>query len=223
MIGVNKPRTKNQILKTRPGFTLVEMLITMTVFTTMMISLTDIYVQNLRYGQQIVLRAKLQADARNALEDIARAVRVSDINYTSAIYGGTGTLPAAVVDELDLVNPKTGDTSKIRLESTSWESAAAADAACYGDGKSYPCIDVSTNGGANWSLLSPQGVKIDSLKFFITPNQDPFSFNQATGAYPSSKQPIVTIFVQFHGIATRPSDQWIYALQTTVTPRLYLR
>jgi len=201
--------------KRRAGFTLVEMLITMTVFTTMMVSLTDIYVQNLRYGQQIVLRAKLQADARNALEDIARAVRVSDINYTSATYGGTGTLPAMPVTELDLINPKTGDTANIRLDST--------DANCYNDAKSFPCLDVSTNGGANWSLLSPQGVKIDSLKFFITPSQDPFSFNQATGMYPSSNQPIVTIFVQFHGIATRASDQWVYALQTTVTPRLYLR
>ena len=201
--------------KRRAGFTLVEMLITMTVFTTMMVSLSDIYMQNFRYGQQIVARAKLQADARTALEDIARAVRVSDINYMSTIYGGTGTLPAMPVTELDLVNPKTGDTANIRLDST--------DANCYNDAKSLPCLDVSTNGGANWSLLSPQGVKIDSLKFFITPNQDPFSFNQATGLYPSSNQPIVTIFVQFHGLATRASDQWVYPLQTTVTPRLYIR
>jgi len=204
MIGVKQSK------KHRAGFTLVELLVVMVIFGVMMTSMSDIYVQTLRYGQQIVMRAKLQADARNALEAVARAVRVSDIDY--AAYGGTVTSP---VTELDLMNPKTGDTSKIRLDST--------NANCYNDAKSFPCLDVSTNGGANWSLLSPKGVKIDSLEFFISPNQDPFAFNTTTGAYPSNNQPIVTILVQFHGLATRPGDQWIYSLQTTVTPRLYLR
>ena len=162
------------------------------------------------------MRAKLQADARNALEAIARAVRVSNINYTSLNYnGGSGTLPAMPVTELDLKNPKTGDTSNIRLDMT--------DANCYNDGKSFPCLDVSTDGGSNWSLLSPKGVKIDNLKFYIYPSQDPFAFNTTTGAFPSNNQPTVTIFVQFHGLATRPGDEWVYPLQTTVTPRLYLR
>jgi prepilin-type N-terminal cleavage/methylation domain-containing protein len=212
MIGDKARKSRN---KHRLGFTLVEMLITMAIFTTMIVSLTSIYSQNLDYGRQIVQRAKLEADARNALEDIARAIRVSDINYTSATYGGTGTLPSMPVTELDLINPVTGDKANIRLDSS--------NANCYNDGQSYPCVDVSTNSGANWSLLSPQGVKVDYLEFFISPSQDPFSFNQATGIYPSSDQPIVTIFVQFHGLAGRASDQWVYPLQTTVTPRLYLR
>jgi len=200
----------------RAGFTIVELLIAMTLFSVVMISLSDIYSQSLQYGQQIVLRAKLQADARNALEDVARAVRVSNINYTSTNYnGGSGTLPAMPVTELDLINPKTGDTANIRLDST--------DANCYNDGASFPCLDVSTNGGGNWSPLSPKGVKIDNLQFYITPSTDPFSFNSTLGTYSSSNQPIVTISVQFRGLAKRTTDQWVYALQTTVTPRLYLR
>jgi len=205
-----------KIKKFRAAFTLVELLVVMAVFGIMMVALSDIYVQTMRYGQQVVSRAKLQADARNALEAIARAVRVSNINYTSPNYnGGSGTLPAMPVTELDLINPKTGDTANIRLDPT--------DANCYNDAKSFPCLDVSTNGGANWSRLSPKGVAVDSLKFFISPSTDPFAFNQTTGTYPSNDQPIVTILVQFHGLATRPGDQWVYSLQTTVTPRLYLR
>jgi prepilin-type N-terminal cleavage/methylation domain-containing protein len=211
MTGVKKP-------KIRRGFTLVEALVTLAIFGVLMISITDIYIQNMRFARQIIMRAKLQGDARYALEALTRAIRVSDIDYVS--WGGT--LPGQPQTELRLVNLRTGDTSRIRLEST--------DGGCYGDGKSYPCITVSTDGGSptpTWAPLTPKNVKIDNLRFYTTPSKDPFNFNTTTGAYDSdglaTDQPIVTISVQFHGIAPRASDEWIYSLQTTVTPRLYLR
>jgi prepilin-type N-terminal cleavage/methylation domain-containing protein len=206
---------KKQI-KHRRAFTLVELLVVMSIFSVVLVSTSDIYVQTMRYGKQIVSRAKLQADSRNALEAIARAVRVSNINYASLNYnGGSGTLPPMPVGELDLINPRTGDKVNIRLDST--------DTNCYSDGKSSPCINVSTDGGSTWAPLSPKGVKIDSLKFYISPNKDPFSFDQAAGTYASSNQPVVTIAAQFRSLGARASDDWVYPLQTAVTPRLYLR
>jgi len=206
--------------KKRRGFTLVEALVTMAIFTILMVSFSDIYTQNMRFARQIILRAKLQADARNALEAITRAVRVSDIDYAS--YPG-GTLTARLSSELRLINVKTGDTVRIKLSNFDAHH-------CYNDSKSSPCIDVCTQDAATCGLattdyapLSPRGVKIDSLKFYVTPSADPFNFNQATGAYDSSNQPVVTISAQFHSIAARPSDEWVYSLQTTATPRLYLR
>jgi prepilin-type N-terminal cleavage/methylation domain-containing protein len=212
--------------KTRSGFTLVEALVTMAIFTILMVSVSSIYVQNLRFARQIISRTKLQADARYALETLTRAIRVSDLDY--AAWGGT--LPAQPTTELRLINLRTGDTGRIRLESTSWETAAQADANCHNDGKSYPCITVSTDGGTTWAPLTPRGVKIDNLRFYATPSRDPFNFNQESGAYDSdalsTDQPIITISVQFHGLgigAVDTAGEWTYSLQTTVTPRLYLR
>jgi prepilin-type N-terminal cleavage/methylation domain-containing protein len=200
--------------KTRPrrGFTLVEALVTMAIFSVMMIAFSDIYTQNMRYARQIILRAKLQADARNSLEALARAVRVSNIDYS--YYAGT--LPVQPMTTLALVNPRTGDKSRIWLDATPSE--------CYSDGNN--CINVTTDNGVTWAPLSPKGVSIDNLKFYATPSKDPFNFNQSTGQYDSNAQPVVTIVAIFHGqglSASDTSDQWVYALQTTVTPRLYLR
>lgn len=200
--------------KNRRGFTLVEALATMAVFTILMVLISGIYVQNMRFARRIISRAKLQADARYALEALTRAIRVSDLDYVA--WGGT--LPAQPTTELRLINLRTGDTSRIRLDST--------DVACYNDTKSFPCINVSTDGGGTWAPLTPRGVKIDNLRFYATPSTDPFNFNQTTGGYGSNKQPIVTVSVKFHGLglsASDTADEWTYSLQTTVTPRLYLR
>ena len=191
---------------------MVEALVTMAIFSVMMIAFSDIYTQNMRYARQIILRAKLQADARNSLEALARAVRVSNIDYS--YYAGT--LPVQPMTTLALVNPRTGDKSRIWLDATPSE--------CYSDGNN--CINVTTDNGVTWAPLSPKGVSIDNLKFYATPSKDPFNFNQSTGQYDSNAQPVVTIVAIFHGqglSASDTSDQWVYALQTTVTPRLYLR
>jgi prepilin-type N-terminal cleavage/methylation domain len=205
MIGDKKTRI-------RRGFTLIEALITMAIFSVMMIAFSDIYTQNMRYARQIIVRAKLQADARASLEALARAIRVSNIDYS--YYAGT--LPAQPMTTLALVNPRTGDNSRIWLDATPSE--------CYNDGNS--CINVTTDNGLTWAPLSPKGVSLDNLKFYVTPSRDPYNFNQSTGQYDSSAQPVITIVAKFHGqglSATDTAGQWVYALQTTVTPRLYLR
>jgi type II secretory pathway pseudopilin PulG len=197
--------------KQRIGFTLVEALVVLASFGMLVTAITDIYVQTTRFGRSIVLRAKVQADARNALEAISRAVRVSDFDY--AAWGGT--LPSQPNNELRLINPVTGSASRIKRETT--------DGGCFNDGKSFPCITVSTDGGVSWTVLSPRGAKVDALLFYASPNQDPFLYNQANGTYASSAQPSVVIVMTVHGIASRAAEDWVYTLQTTVTPRLYLR
>jgi len=205
--------TGDKLIKKRKAFTIVEALVVMSIFTVLVTSMCDIYVQTSRYGRSIIMRAKLQADARNAIEAIARAIRVSNIDYSS--YGGT--LPAQPTSELRLINSKTGDTVRIKLSTFDANH-------CNNDTKSSPCVDISTNGGVGaWAPLSPRGSKIDQLLFYVTPSQDPFLFDQATGLYAATTQPAVTIVMRTLGVGTKPSDNWLYTLQTSVTPRLYLR
>jgi prepilin-type N-terminal cleavage/methylation domain-containing protein len=207
MIGVNCKRNKAR----RRGFTLVEVLIVMALFGIIVGLLADIFVRTTGFGRQIVMRAKLQADARNSLEAIARAVRVSDFDYAS--WGGT--LPAQPNSELRLKNPVSGLASRIRRETT--------DIGCYGDGMSFPCITVSTDDGGTWTPLSPKSARIDSLLFYAAPSLDPFLYDGETGIFASDQQPSVTIIMTVHSPAGRAYDEWIFTLQTTMTPRLYLR
>lgn len=190
---------------------MVEMLVVMSSFIVLVTIISDIYVQTTRFGRSVVLRAKLQSDARNTMEAVARAVRVSNLDY--AAWGGT--LPAQPMTELRLINPTTANVSRIKLEAT--------NAGCFNDAKSYPCITVSTDGGVTWTPLSPRGAKVDSLLFYAAPSQDPFLFNQTTGTYAGGSQPFVVMNMVIHGLGTRASDDWVYTLQTTTTPRLYLR
>jgi len=222
MIGVKRTKPAPRLRSgpsARRGFTLVEALIVLMTFGILVTLITDIFVRTTDFGRQIVSRAKLQGDARNALEAIARAVRVSDIDYAS--WGGT--LPAQPNSELRLINPVSGLASRIRLEKT--------NAGCYGDGLSYPCIVVSTDNGSTWTPLSPKGAKIvapngaanDGLLFYVSPNKDPFLYNGDTGTYASNSQPVITVVMTVHANAGRPQDVWEYTLQTSMTPRLYLR
>ncbi len=197
--------------KAKKGFTMIEALVVLAAFGLIMILIADIYAQTTRFGRSIVMRAKVQADARIALEAMVRATRVSSFDYEA--WGGE--LPLQPTSELKLVNPANGFKSIIRLETS--------DAGCFSDGKSYPCIVVSTDDGATWTPLTSRGAKIDSLQFHAGPKNDPFLFDSDSGTYGSDQHPFLTIVMVMHGLGKRASDDWIYTLQTTVTPRLYLR
>jgi prepilin-type N-terminal cleavage/methylation domain-containing protein len=197
----------------RKGFTLMEALIVMATFGILVTLIADIFVRTTGFGHQVVMRAKLQGDARNALEAISRAIRVSDVDYGS--WGGTLPAQPPPNTELRLINPISGLTSRIKREIT--------NTGCYSDGASYPCIVVSTDNGGTWTPLSPKGAKIDALLFYVSPNKDPFLYDGDLGTYASDKQPVITVVMTVHGLAGRPQDEWIYTLQTSMTPRLYLR
>jgi hypothetical protein len=183
----------------------------MGIFVIMLTAITAIYMRTSQFGRQIALRSKLQSDARFALEAIARAVRVSNLDYDS--WGGT--LPVQPNDELRLRNPQNGSAVRIRVESD--------DAKCYGDARSFPCLVVSTDEGATWTPLSQRNERVETLRFYASPAVDPFRFYPDTGTYASNEQPAVTIVLAVRGLSSRAADEWTYTLQTTVTPRLYLR
>lgn len=198
----------------RKSFTLMEAVVVMGIFVILLTSMTEIFLRTSQFGRQIALRSKLQSDARYAVEAVARAVRVSDLDYAS--WGLGGGLPPQPNSELRLIDPTSGAVSRIRLDET--------DAGCWNDGSSFPCVAVSTdNFGSVWTPLTPQKVKVETLLFFASPPVDPFLLDEDTGLYASNSQPIVTVLLTVRGLSSRVADEWVYSVQTTVTPRLYLR
>lgn len=195
---------------------MMEAIVVASIFTTLMTGIMDVYMTAGRAGGQVISRSKLQADARSSLEAISRAIRVSNFDYAS--YGGV--LPAQPTSDLRLINPTTSEISRIGL--------GAADANCYSDGKSFPCLRVSTDGGTTWTPLSAKGSKIDAFNVYMSPARDPFAFDSVLGIFTNdatntTRQPVATLVIKFHGVAARASDEWVYTLQTSVTPRLYVR
>jgi hypothetical protein len=205
----------------RPGVTLIETLVAATIFVIIVVAMTAAYLQSTRAGQQIAIRSRLESDGRYALEAISRAIRVYAIDY-AAYAAPAGPLPAQPMTELCLKQPDVrGGQLRIRRETT--------DAGCYNDGKSFPCMVVSTDAvsacdaSGSWAPLTPQNTKIEYASFYASPANDPLYVSTITNDYAANAAERVTVVLGLHGLAARPADEWVLNLQTTVTPRLYRR
>jgi hypothetical protein len=199
----------------------MEGLVVLLIFTIVSGAFSDIYIRSSKSSMQTAERGRVQADARTMLESIARAARVSNVDYTTYATNGivlTGEATAALT-ELDLTDPDANAAYRIRKNSND----AVGPTGCWGDGKSYPCLVVSTDGGTTWTPLSPKNSKITNFGVFIFPITDPYVINQANGTYTSNNAPIITVFFGLQGFALNPAENWTYTVQTTVTPRYYKR
>ena len=212
MIGANRLITQR-----RKAFTVMEGVVVLAIFSMLIVSFSEIYIRSSRGSMETAERSRVQADARTMLESIARAARVSNIDYATYAANGISlaNMATAPVTELDLMNPDANVSYRIK--------SIGIDAGCWGDGKSFPCAVVSTDGGVNWSPLSPQNSKVVNFNFFLTPSADPFVFNPANGTYASNASPLITVNLGLQGFALYAGDNWTYSVQTTIAPRYYKR
>jgi Tfp pilus assembly protein PilV len=195
----------------------MEAVVVMAIFSMLVITFSEIYVRSSRGSAETAERARIESDARTMLESIARAARVSNIDYATYAANGVSLagMATAPVSELDLANPDGNAAYRIKENLT--------DGGCWNDGKSFPCIVVSTDAGLTWSQLSPKNSKVAYLNFFLAPAADPFSFDAAHGTYLSNAAPIVTVGLGLQGFALYAANNWTYSVQTSVTPRYYKR
>ncbi len=87
----------------RRGFTLVEILLVMGIFSTTLLLVTNIFVGSTRLQQRTIVTQRLTGDARFTLETIARAVRTGTVDY-DFYYGRTPYV--SVEDAIDIHDPK---------------------------------------------------------------------------------------------------------------------
>lgn len=194
------------------GFTLMELLVVLGLFSTVVVTASDIFLLANRSQRKLFGLERTQADARFTMEAITREVRTGLIDY--GYYAGRGS-PLVVPDaELALID---GANTKVRFQlSDSGNDAACADAA------SKPCLLVSVGGGAP-SAVTPKGVMVRNVKFYVAPLADPNVLDPNTGAYASDIQPHVTIVLILQSTMERASEQSVVYLQTTATNRRYKR
>ena len=75
-----------------------------------------------------------------------------------------------------------------------------------------------------WREITPDNLTVERLDFYITPDDDPFTWQDAPLGYPYDQQPIVTIVLETKSLlGDESTEQHISRFQTTVTPRSYQR
>jgi prepilin-type N-terminal cleavage/methylation domain-containing protein len=194
------------------GFTLMELLVVLTIFSTVVVASTDIFLLANKSQRKIFGLEKAQADARFTLEAITREVRTGRIDY--AYYAARG-VPLAIPDlELALV-----DSANVPIR---FKVSDAGTASLCANAVSTPCllVTIGTNPPA---AITPKGVAVRNVRFYVSPLVDPLQYNVGSASYASNEQPRVTVVMALETKGDRQGEQSVIYLQTTVTNRGYKR
>jgi prepilin-type N-terminal cleavage/methylation domain-containing protein len=196
-------------VKCNKGFSLIEILISMAIFLTVILIVSDIFVSTTTMQKQTLREQKALNDLNNVIEQIAQYVRVGKINYdTPYLYPS---------DQLNLNLDGDDYISIWQVDSTETKSIYV----------NYRLDDGQIHGG----YLTPESTKtpkfdyylIENLDFYISPMQDPTRLDLSSNEYLSNQQPIVTIVID--AIVLTESNTYLknVKLQTTVNSRSYAR
>ena len=177
--------------------------------------ITNIFLIATKSHRLAMEEEKLQGDARFAMESMAREVRMDLIDYDYYADNDNGLVdqPEETLALEDVVNNEQIIFKK------------ASDDNCP-DEASRPCLQIG-NGLGSWQSITPAGVKLIHLDFYIAPATDPFALDQTTHPwqYGPNVQPRVTIVFATQTTAPLPGDTMpnVIYLQTTATSRVYRR
>lgn len=199
-----------------PGFTLMEIVVAMVIFTLATVVIAEIFV-NVQRAQQRVKDTQLATtELRYLMDVLAREVRSDTLDYTvlgSGCTDPTGTL-AASSNTLRLCSGE--NKSVVFGHDPTGATCETADTDYTGG-----CVFIIRELGTPRAISSPQ-LSIDSLTFYPTPLKNPFPTGGA-GATTPDVQPSVTIVVKSSSLNLRAQERKPLYLQTTVTARTYAR
>ncbi len=190
------------------GLTLMEILVVMGIFSMTVTVTSGIFLLSNQAQRRVLALSTAQSDLRFAMEAIVREVRGGQIDY-EAYEGSQGgiSLPSPRL----LLRSASGSDLEFYSE-TSPTICPTSTASC---------LAVKVNGVAQ-SLTSP-GVVLDKLVFYVSPGNDPFVTDPASGLYGANVQPTVTVAMQIRTTGPKPQDVFTMNAQTTVTSRVYVR
>ena len=207
MTGDKKCRIHNSsfIIHNSKGFTLIEMLVSLALFSVTVTIATDLFFSFQRVSRKTEALDHLATSARTALELIGREVRDGTVAY--ARYAGAIAEPQT---DLYLLNSAQSETH------FSYSPCASEEGA-------VPCLTIARDGG-NAEKLTGTDIAVRDAAFYIAPSLDPLRFNAGNGAYASNQHPRVTIFLSLdNGLSTNDSNYTRYDAQTTISSRIYRR
>jgi prepilin-type N-terminal cleavage/methylation domain-containing protein len=184
-----------------PGFSLVEMLIAITLFSIAAVILSQLFISFNQLHRKVANLAVLGQDMRFAMELLVRSARNNQIDYIN--------------------EPLTGKQFMIRLKTPDGRIMVfMAGTSCPGRYVST-CLRMSVDGGVTYSPITSSRVLVTNFDMYITPEMSPF-ISRAAG-YDNDYQPAVTFNLGLKYMAANPKDYVTLQSQTTVTSRIYAR
>ncbi len=183
----------------------------MSLFVVSSILLVDIFTITQKTQVKLSGQTRVQADARYVMEILSRYARNYMIDYQYIVdQEGADPIP----HQLNYLPLKDTMGNSIIFESSVSPTICPTGV--------NECLVVRRNDSANASI-TPEGVNIKEITFYILPDRDPFVIDPATGGYRSDQQPQVTIVLVSETTSERTGEKQTNYLQTTVSSRIYKR
>lgn len=136
----------------RGGFTLLEIIVVLAIFSTLVVLITNVFLTTLRAQRQTSYRQKTLSQIRQVMETIARQVRISEIDYSAYDVDGSVQIIPTPTNTLNLSNGLTFTLSQNRIAR----------------------YQVTIGAPSGFYLTDPADVEVVSLKFYINPTISPF-------------------------------------------------
>lgn len=219
------------------GFTLIEMMVALTIFVVTILVATNVYLLVSDTQQRTLAAQKIMDDVRALFDTIVQEARLGTINYNYYTNNTIDLHPdAGVPVEVLAIRSQGGQNIFFRKDST---RAQFCDEIVVGD-----CDPTSSE----WIDITPAGVEVQELQFIITPSADPFvdvdpvdcsisgnddcnlasldSYRCAGDNFcryysdGNNFQPKVTILIKSKSIASKLIKQSQITMQTTVASRV---
>lgn len=190
----------------RAGFTMMEILVVLAVFSTVSVAVADLFLLSSRAQRRTGEIERVQTEGRFVLEYIVQHFKSGTVAYDRM------SEPIAEPSETLVVRSASGGVSTFSVSPDPVECGRAAT----------PCLLLTYDEGGvvTRSPLTPPGLAVKDLKFFVYPDVDPNRFDPALGGYAADAQPIVTIALSLAPIG---KPEQAISVQTAVASRTYAR
>ncbi len=169
------------------GFTLLEILIVVSIFTTSVIIMTDVFVLATRTQRRQAVVQKVHSDIRFALETIAREARLGQIDYDAyRSASGSGDLYGNGLVDKDIregpvenliIKDGSGQSLFFRAENVTDPSQSCQTPGIVCQAVTYVNDDYpyAYSGGTSVpQVLTSSDTRITNLSFYIWPDNDPY-------------------------------------------------
>jgi len=197
---------KNTSRKFRKAFSLIEIIIAMALFLTVVLLISDVFLGVSRTEEKTLVSTKVANDLSHSLTQLEDLVRNKTINYEK--YGGSVALAQ---NELNLLD-ENGKNIVVKV------------AAGYPNAENTVLyVDYSDIDAENSYALTPNDIKITKLTFFISPEKDPYKLDPVTQLFGADEQPRITVAISAISTAGVESARKQIDMQTTISLRQYGR